>query len=111
REGRLHGADRLALVQPMHHRIGIMHWHAGLAEKAGRGRLAHADRAGEAEDEHPSPVIRPRRWALAVIPAEPRLQPGERRDPCIPILAVIVSRGHMGPGPPRTLSSGRPKRA
>ena len=49
---RLDRRDRLALVEPMHHRVGIVHRHAGLAEESRRGRLAHADRAGEAEDEH-----------------------------------------------------------
>ena len=45
-------ANRLAFVEPVHYRIGIMHRHAGRAKEIRRGRLAHADRAGEAEDEH-----------------------------------------------------------
>jgi hypothetical protein len=44
--------DRLARIKPVHHRVGIVQRHAGLAKEFRRGRLAHADRAGEAEDEH-----------------------------------------------------------
>ena len=49
---RLDRPDRLALIEPVHHRVGIVHRHAGLAKEVRGGRLAHADRAGEAEDEH-----------------------------------------------------------
>src|SRR3546814_7687614 len=38
-------------LQPMHLGIGVEHRHAFAFEHRGRGRLAHADRAGEPEDE------------------------------------------------------------
>ncbi len=38
--------------QPMHRRVGIMHRNAQAAQHAGRGRLAHTDRTGQAEDLH-----------------------------------------------------------
>ena len=52
RKRRLDRRHRLALVKPMHHGIGIMHGHAFLDEEARRGRFSHAERAGQAKDEH-----------------------------------------------------------
>ena len=39
-------------LQATHDRVGIEHRHAESAQHCRRGRLAHADRAGEAEDHH-----------------------------------------------------------
>ena len=36
----------------MHGLVGIVHRHAGLGKQLCRRRLAHADRAGEAEHDH-----------------------------------------------------------
>src|SRR5262249_60694252 len=41
-----------AAVEAVHRRVGVMDRHAGFGEQAGGDRLAHADRTGEAEDEH-----------------------------------------------------------
>ena len=43
---------RLALIEPVHLGVGVAHRHAALAEVLGRGGLAHADRAGETDDQH-----------------------------------------------------------
>ena len=52
RKRRLDRRRRLALIEAMHHRIGIVHRHAGLREEPGGRRLPHAERASQAEDEH-----------------------------------------------------------
>ncbi len=54
REMRLDLGDQRAFraLQPVHDGVGVEHRHAFLGEHAGDGRLAHADRAGEAEDDH-----------------------------------------------------------
>ena len=57
--------DRLALIEPVHGRIGVVHRHALLREQARGGRLAHADRAGQAEDEHGPSLIRQQRLRAA----------------------------------------------
>jgi hypothetical protein len=36
----------------MHHRVGVVHGYTFLGEEARRRRLSHAERAGEAENEH-----------------------------------------------------------
>jgi len=36
----------------MHHRVGVVHRHAFFREETRRRRLSHAERTGEAEDEH-----------------------------------------------------------
>ena len=43
----------------MHRGVGVVHRHAFLGEHLRRGRLAHADRAGQTEDEHVSPPPQP----------------------------------------------------
>ena len=61
RKRRLDQRRRLAFVEPVHGRIGVVHRHALLGEQLRGGGLAHADRAGEAEDEHaltPPAVLR-----------------------------------------------------
>src|SRR5262249_38941425 len=45
----------LPLVAAMHHRVGVVHRHALLGEKARRHRLSHSQRAGQTENEHASP--------------------------------------------------------
>ena len=42
----------LAVVEPVHGGVGIMHRHALLGEHLRRGGFSHAERAGQAEDEH-----------------------------------------------------------
>ena len=49
---RLDQRHRLAFVQTMHHRIGVMHRHARFGEEARGGGFAHSERAGQAEHEH-----------------------------------------------------------
>ena len=49
---RLDRGHGLALVEAVHHRVGVVHRHAFLGEEARRRRLSHSERAGEAEDEH-----------------------------------------------------------
>ena len=39
-------------IEPMHRLIGIVHRHAGLGKQPRGRRLAHADRTGEAENDH-----------------------------------------------------------
>jgi hypothetical protein len=70
---RLDRRDRLALIEAVHHGVGIMHRHAGLAEETRGDRFAHADRAGEAEDEH----ITLRSWRECRLP-ESRAVPPSR---------------------------------
>src|SRR5205085_8824088 len=55
RKCRLDRTNGLPFVKVMHHRIGIVHRHASLAKKLRGSRLAHTDRASEAEDEHQAP--------------------------------------------------------
>ena len=49
---RLDQRRRLAGIEAMHRLVGIVDRHAGLREHLRRRRLAHADRAGEAEHDH-----------------------------------------------------------
>ena len=49
---RLDRPDRLAFIEAMHASIGVEHRDAGSREMRGRRRFAHADPAGEADDEH-----------------------------------------------------------
>ena len=75
RKRRFDRGHRLALVEPMHHRIGIVHRHAGLGEEARGGRFSHADRAGEAEHEHDRKVLKRRLFA-----SRRQRQPSRRRN-------------------------------
>src|SRR6185312_9099435 len=52
RKGRLDGGRDLARVELMHHRIRVVHRHAAFGKEACGRRFAHADRAGEPEDDH-----------------------------------------------------------
>ena len=52
RKRRFDRGRSLAGIEPMHGGIGIEHRHAGLGEKPGGGRLAHADRAGQPQHHH-----------------------------------------------------------
>ena len=51
-KGRLDRPDGLAFIEAVHPGIGVEHRHAAAREMLGRRRLAHADGAGEADDEH-----------------------------------------------------------
>ena len=56
RETRLDQRRRGAGIEAMHGLVGIVHGHAGVGKQLRRGRLAHADRAGEAEHDHVLPL-------------------------------------------------------
>ena len=46
------GRNCLALIETMHAGIGVEHGHAAAREMRGSSRLAHADPAGQSNDEH-----------------------------------------------------------
>ena len=52
RKRRLDQGGRSAGIEAMHGLVGIVDGNAGIGEQLRRGRLAHADRAGEAEHDH-----------------------------------------------------------
>ena len=52
RKSGLDGGNGRAAVERVNHGIGIEHRHALVTEHAGRRRFAHADRAGQADDDH-----------------------------------------------------------
>ena len=52
-------------VEPVHRGVGVPDRHAGLGEEGGGGRLAHADRAGEAEPVGPPSRQAPRRGSAS----------------------------------------------
>ena len=58
REGRLDLPHRRAArrQQPVHHRIGVEQPHPEPPQHVGGRALAHADRTGEAENDHRGPV-------------------------------------------------------
>ena len=56
-EGRLDGGHGGALVELVHLGIGIAHGDAERAQARRDRRLAHADRAGEADDQHQLPSM------------------------------------------------------
>ena len=49
---RLDRRDRRAVIELVHGGVGVMHRHAFFGEHFRRRRFSHAERAGEAEDEH-----------------------------------------------------------
>ena len=51
------GPPRSTVVEAVHLRIGIEHRNAARAQTRRRGRLAHADRAGETDDQHVRPSM------------------------------------------------------
>ena len=53
----------VAALQAMHDRVGVEHWHAFGGEHRRHGRFTHADRSGEAEDDHVANMSRMRRKA------------------------------------------------
>ncbi len=52
----LYERHSLAFIEPMHRGVGIVHWHAGFPKEPGCRAFAHADGAGEADDEHHPPA-------------------------------------------------------
>ena len=81
---RLDGRDRGAArrQQPMHRGVGVVQRHAEPPQHRRGGALAHADRAGQAEDDHrpdPSEVVSTAARSAGVTcdrGAEPGLEPG-----------------------------------
>ena len=53
-KGRAHRVHRRAaqVIEVVHRGVGVIDRHAGLAEHRGGGRLAHADGAGQADQDH-----------------------------------------------------------
>ncbi len=52
-EGALDGGHRFTRVKRMHDRVRIMDRHPGVGKHFGGGRFAHAERAGQAQNEWP----------------------------------------------------------
>jgi hypothetical protein len=52
RKGGLDRRRGLALVDPVHHGVGVVDRNPRFLEQAGGGRLSHSDRASEAEQQH-----------------------------------------------------------
>ena len=65
-------------VEPVHRGVGVPDRHAGLGEEPGGRRLAHADRAGEAEAVGPLMAPAPRRAARRRPPGR---RPNQRSKP------------------------------
>ena len=93
---RLDRRHRLALVEPMHDRIGVVHRHAFLGEEARRRRLSHAERAGQTEDEHAaSTKAFARKWIRFTrksITSADGAQNSLRQPPRLPQIAAAAAR-------------------
>ena len=61
---RLDRRNRVAFIEAMHAGIGVEHGHPGPREMLGRRRFAHADAAGEADDQHHEAPSEAATWAL-----------------------------------------------
>ena len=59
-------------LQPVHRRVGVEHRHAFVGEHPRHGRLAHADRAGEAEDDVMTSAARAARRRARAAAAAPK---------------------------------------
>ena len=60
-KGSLDRGYRLPCIQAVHDGIGIVHRHAFLGKEARGGRLAHAQGAGQTDDEHGPAIPHARR--------------------------------------------------